>query len=74
MFGSRSQLSDPEAIAGGTAALPANAGLLLTVIYVAAALLGTAEVFRDNAAQTLLPSIVDKEHLETATAGCGALR
>ena len=29
-------------------------------------LLGTAEVLRDNAAQTLLPSVVEKEQLETA--------
>lgn len=29
-------------------------------------LIGTAEVVRDNAAQTLLPSIVDKEQLEVA--------
>ncbi len=29
-------------------------------------LLGTAEVLRDNAAQTVLPSVVDKTHLEKA--------
>ena len=32
----------------------------------AALLLGTAEVFRDNSAQTLMPAIVEKEHLEKA--------
>ena len=31
-------------------------------------LLGTAEVLRDNTAQTLLPSIIDKNHLEAANA------
>lgn len=31
-----------------------------------ATLVGLAEVFRDNAAQTILPSIVDKQHLEHA--------
>ncbi|MGH8775430.1 MAG: MFS transporter [Jiangellaceae bacterium] len=39
---------------------------LLTLLYVAALLLGSAEVLRDNAAQTLLPSIVPKDRLETA--------
>ena len=43
------------------AALPMIAGLA-----VAAFLLGTAEVFRDNAAQTALPQVVDKSDLETA--------
>jgi MFS family permease len=59
-------LNSPDAIANGTAPPPANAGLLLGVVYVAALLLGTAEVFRDNSAQTLLPAIVDKPNLEKA--------
>ncbi|HWB90033.1 MAG TPA: MFS transporter [Acidimicrobiia bacterium] len=59
-------LSSPDEIAAGTASPPASAGLLLVVIYAAAILLGTAEVLRDNSAQTLLPSIVDREHLEKA--------
>ena len=63
---SQPELSNPDEIAAGTASLPANSGLLLALLYAAAALLGTAEVFRDNSAQTLLPAIVDKEHLETA--------
>lgn len=62
----QSQLSPPEAIEAGTAAPPSSAGLLLALVYLAALLLGTAEVFRDNAAQTLLPAIVDKDNLETA--------
>lgn len=59
-------LTSPEEIAAGTALPPANAALLLVLIYLAALLLGTAEVFRDNSAQTLLPAIVNKEDLEMA--------
>ncbi|HJR93333.1 MAG TPA: MFS transporter [Acidimicrobiia bacterium] len=40
--------------------------LLLGAIVFAALLLGTAEVLRDNAAQTILPSIVPKAVLEKA--------
>ena len=43
------------------AALPMIIGLALTAF-----LLGTAEVFRDNAAQTALPQVVDKSDLEVA--------
>ena len=66
-------LASPEDVAAGLANVPANAGALLAIIYVAA-LLGSAEVLRDNSAQTLLPSIVDKENLELANGrmwGCG---
>lgn len=66
VFTSQSGLSSPDEVAAGTAALPSNSGFLLSVVYAAALILGTAEVFRDNAAQTLMPSIVDKEHLEMA--------
>ncbi len=66
VLGSESQLSTPDAVASGAALPPPNASMLLVLIYLAALLLGTAEVFRDNAAQTLMPSIVDKEHLELA--------
>lgn len=59
-------LSSPELVADGAADPPASTGMLLVVVYVSALLLGTAEVFRDNSAQTLMPSIVDKEHLEVA--------
>ncbi len=41
-------------------------------LYVAAALVGTAEVFYDNAAQTLLPSLVDPRHLHRANGRLGA--
>lgn len=66
VFAMQGELTSPDAIASGAADPPASAGLLLVVVYVAALLLGTAEVFRDNAAQTLLPALVDKESLETA--------
>lgn len=62
----QSSLSTPEAIESGAATPPDTAGLLLALVYLAALLLGTAEVFRDNSAQTLMPSIVDKENLEKA--------
>ena len=40
--------------------------LLFGLLVVMALLIGAAEVFRDNAAQTMLPSIVDKTQLERA--------
>jgi MFS family permease len=43
-----------------------NAGPLITALCAAAFLLGSAEVIRDNAAQTVLPSIVEKPDLEKA--------
>jgi hypothetical protein len=66
VLASQSSLTSPAEIAAGTATPPGNATLLLALVYVAALLLGTAEVFRDNSAQTLLPAIVDKENLEKA--------
>ncbi len=62
----QADLSAPADIASGAAEPPGGAGVLLGLVYVAALLLGTAEVFRDNSAQTLLPSIVDKSELEKA--------
>jgi hypothetical protein len=59
-------LSSPGEIAAGSAFPPQDAGRLLVAVYAAALLLGTAEVFRDNAAQTLMPSIVEVENLERA--------
>lgn len=58
-------LATPDQVAAGTS-IPPESVLLLIVVYVAALLLGTAEVFRDNSAQTLLPAIVDKDNLEKA--------
>ncbi|MFZ0626464.1 MAG: MFS transporter [Acidimicrobiia bacterium] len=66
VLGSQTELSSPDLIASGSAPLPTNSGALLVMIYLAAILLGTAEVFRDNSAQTLMPAIVDQENLEKA--------
>ncbi|MGH8950885.1 MAG: MFS transporter [Acidimicrobiia bacterium] len=66
VFASQADLASPADIASGVAQSPPNATFLLVVVYVAALLLGTAEVFRDNSAQTLMPSLVDKENLERA--------
>jgi len=43
-----------------------SARLLIGAIAALAFALGTAEVFRDNAAQTVLPMLVDERDLETA--------
>src|SRR5690606_38116063 len=59
-------LPTPEQLAAGTAPPPDNAGLLLVLLSLVSFLLGTAEVVRDNAAQTLMASVVDKAHLEKA--------
>lgn len=61
-----SGLGPPAEIAAGTAAPPSSATWLLVVLYLSALAFGAAEVLRDNAAQTLLPSIVAPEHLEKA--------
>jgi MFS family permease len=45
--------------------IPTNV-FLYSVILVASLLFGMAEVLRDNTAQTFLPAIVDKRHLERA--------
>lgn len=62
----QSELSSPESIASGETLPPAGAGVLLAVLYISAVLFGLAEVLRDNAAQTLMPSVVSKENLEKA--------
>lgn len=59
-------LARPDAVAAVTADPPVAAGLLLGMVYVASFVLGTAEVLRDNSAQTLMPSIVSKANLEKA--------
>ncbi len=66
VLASQGQFASPDAIATGTAPLPENSTFLLVVIYVSALLLGTAEVLRDNSAQTLMPAVVDPENLEKA--------
>ncbi len=57
-------LPAPDAIASGSA-LATDTGLYL-VLLVATLLFGFAEVLRDNAAQTILPAIVEPEALEKA--------
>jgi MFS family permease len=59
-------LPDPEELATGAAPAPSNAPLLLGLLCLTALLIGFAEVLRDNSAQTLMPSIVDKSLLEKA--------
>lgn len=59
-------LPTPEELASGTVPPPDNAGLLLVLLALASFLIGFAEVVRDNAAQTLMASVVDKDHLEKA--------
>ncbi len=59
-------LAAPDDLATPTADAPENGLALLTVLYASALLFGFAEVLRDNAAQTILPSIVHADQLETA--------
>jgi len=54
-------LNDLTTITG----IATNWPLYLTLVF-AAFLFGLAEVLRDNSAQTLMPSVVDKENLEKA--------
>jgi len=61
---SESSLPTPEEIAGGID-IATNYGLY-TVLVAASLLFGFAEVLRDNAAQTILPAIVEPEGLEVA--------
>lgn len=49
-----------------TMPVPDNPGLYIAILCAFAFLLGSAEVVRDNAAQTVLPSIVPKADLERA--------
>jgi MFS family permease len=57
---------DPTALAAGTARPPANQLWWLSLLYASALLFGFAEVLRDNAAQTLMPSVVEPQQLEKA--------
>ena len=60
------QLSDPALVGDGAFVPPANQGAWLAVVYAAALVLGSAEVLRDNAAQTIMPRLVDADQLERA--------
>lgn len=59
-------LPSPEEVSNGLIGTVADPTFLLTAIYVSALLLGMAEVLRDNAAQTLMPAVVEKSRLERA--------
>ena len=61
-----SDLVAPESIEATAATDPEHGPALLVTLYVAALLFGFAEVLRDNAAQTILPAIVDSDLLEKA--------
>jgi MFS family permease len=64
VFGQSSTLPAPDEISGGTDATT-NWILYLTLV-IAALVFGMAEVLYDNAAQTILPAIVEPEGLERA--------
>ncbi|WP_224816856.1 MFS transporter [Hasllibacter sp. MH4015] len=53
-------------LSGPRGASGAEAAWMIAGLAALAFLMGTAEVFRDNAAQTALPSVVDKSRLEEA--------
>jgi MFS family permease len=55
----------PEALDAGAPA-PEHAGVLVAGLCVLSLLIGTAEVVRDNSAQTLLPEVVGKDNLPRA--------
>lgn len=58
-------LPTPEQLAAGASA-PAQAPVLFAVLCAVSFALGMVEVVRDNTAQTLMPSVVDKAQLERA--------
>ncbi|MGI9612044.1 MAG: MFS transporter [Acidimicrobiales bacterium] len=70
---SSSSLQDPTDLADGSATTPAGAWLAIGTLYLAAFLLGCAEVFRDNSAQTLMPSLVRPAQLERANGRLGGI-
>lgn len=60
------RIPDPVAVEAGLAEPPEHSGWLLAALYLTALAVGSAEVFRDNAAQTLLPALVKKPQLKRA--------
>lgn len=66
VLGVSGDLASPGEIEAGVGAPPSGAGWYLVMLYAATLGFGIAEVFRDNAAQTLMPSIVDHSLLEKA--------
>lgn len=63
----QSGLPSPAELTAGADA-PAAAGLLIGLLALSSLVLGCAEVLRDNAAQTLLPALVERPQLEKANA------
>ena len=61
----QADLPTPEQLAAG-APEPSSGSLLVAALCVASLLLGCAEVLRDNTAQTLMPSVVERGQLEKA--------
>ena len=61
-----SDLTAPGSLASGSVAGPDHRAALLLTLYGSALAFGFAEVLRDNAAQTILPAVVDSDLLETA--------
>lgn len=57
---------DALSVAQEGGATPANDGVLLVALVLATFLFGVAEVLRDNTAQTMMPSVVDRSVLEKA--------
>lgn len=62
----QSNIPDPGDVEAGLADPPASAGWILAAVYLTALLVGSAEVLRDNAAQTMLPAVVRKPQLQRA--------
>jgi len=65
VLGRQGGLPGPDELAADAAAAIDDAALYV-IIVVATLLLGIAEVFYDNAAQTFMPAIVHKDNLEKA--------
>ncbi len=61
----QAELPTPEQLAAG-ADEPASGPLLVAALCIASLLLGCAEVLRDNTAQSLMPSLVERDRLEQA--------
>lgn len=59
-------IPEPEAVEAGLADPPEHSGWLMAALYLSALAVGSAEVFRDNAAQTMLPAVVAKPQLKRA--------
>lgn len=59
-------IPEPEAVEAGLADPPDHSGWLMAALYLTALAVGSAEVLRDNAAQTVLPAVVSKSQLKRA--------